>query len=154
MLDLFEMKSHNVLISCGPNVPYLGRAGAMSIGDFNVGWLSGIARAKMLPVRNTGKKERTYYVASEVEVAKKQGLALGDIHVLITHDWRSGIRDGMGTQLICSITESLQLQLHICGHRYSFHQAIIGKTSVHAVNAVPSAVMGDDLFGCGGSMKW
>ena len=72
---------------------------------------------------------------------------LGDVDVVITHDWPSGIRDGKGTALIRSITELLQPKLHICGHMHSYHEAVIGKTAVHALNAVPSGVMGEDRFG-------
>ena len=146
-LDIAEMNSDTVPIPWGPNVFYLGRAGAMSIGGLSIAWLSGIERSEMLPARNTGKKERTYYLESEVERAKKKGLALGDIDVVITHDWPSGVLDGKGTQLIRSITEKLQPKLHICGHMHSFYQDTIGKTQVHALNAVPSAIMGDDRFG-------
>jgi len=147
MLDIAEMNSHTLPIPWGPNVFYLGRAGALSIAGLNVAWLSGIERSEMLPARNIGKKERTYYLESEVERVTRKGLALGDVDVVITHDWPSGIRDGKGTALIRSITETLQPKLHVCGHMHTFHQDVIGKTAVHALNAVPSAVMGDDRFG-------
>jgi len=147
MLDIAEMNSHTVPIPWGPNVFYLGRAGALSIAGLSVAWLSGIERSEMLPARNIGKKERTYYLESEVERVKRKGMMLGDIDIVITHDWPSGIRDGKGTQLIRSITETLQPKLHICGHMHSFHQGAIGKTAVHALNAVPSAVMDGDRFG-------
>ena len=147
MLDMAEMDSQPLPIPWGPNVFYLGRAGATELHGLNIAWLSGIERSVMLPVRNTGKKERTYYLKNEVELAKRKGMMLGDIDVVITHDWPSGLRDGKGTALIRGITELLQPQLHVCGHMHSSHQATIGKTAVHALNAVPSAIMGDDRFG-------
>lgn len=119
----------------------------MSIAGLNVAWLSGIERSEILPARNIGKKERTYYLASEVDLARRKGLALDDVDVVITHDWPVGLGEGKGGELIRSITEKLQPQLHVCGHMHSFHQAVIGKTSVHALNAVPSAIMGEDRFG-------
>ena len=147
MLDTAEMDSLSVPIPWGSNVFYLGRAGATELHGLNIAWLSGIERSEMLPVRNTGKKERTYYLKNEVEFAKRKGMMLGDIDIVITHDWPSGIRDGKGTELIRGITELLQPQLHVCGHMHSYHEAIVGKTAVHALNAVPSAIMGDDRFG-------
>ncbi len=74
-------------------------------------------------------------------------MLLGDIDVVITHDWPSGIRDAKGTELIRSIAETLQPQLNVCGHMHSYHEAAIGKTAVHALNAVPSAIMGDGRYG-------
>ncbi len=147
MLDIAAMNSNTLPIPWGPNVYYLGRSGAMSIGGLNIAWLSGIERGEMLPARNIGKKERTYYLESEVELAKSKGSMLGDIDVVITHDWPSGIREGKGTALIRSITEKLEPQLHVCGHMHTHHEAVIGKTHVHALNAVPSAIMDDHRYG-------
>ena len=73
-------------------------------------------------------------------------MLLGDIDVVITHDWPSGIRDGKGTELIRGIAETLQPQIHVCGHMHSYHEAIVGKTAVYALNAVPSAIMGECVF--------
>jgi Icc-related predicted phosphoesterase len=147
MLDIAEMNSHTVPIPWGSNVYYLGRAGAMPINGLNIAWLSGVERGEMLPVRNIGKKELTYYLESEVDLAKRKGAMLGDIDVVVTHDWPSGIRDGRGTELIRSITEKLEPQLHVCGHMHSHHEAVIGKTRVHALSAVPSEIAHDGRYG-------
>ena len=146
MLDTAE-QSGAVPIPWGPNIFYLGRAGATELHGLNIAWLSGIQRSTMLPARNTGKKERTYYLEAEVELTKRKGSMLGDIDIVITHDWPSGIRDGRGTDHIRSIAETLQPKLHVCGHIHAFHQAAIGRTAVHALNAVPSSIMGDDRYG-------
>ena len=134
-------------IKWGHNVYYLGRSGASTIGGLNLAWLSGIQRGQMLPTRGTSKKERTYYLEAEVEYAWKTGRALGDIDVVITHDWPSGIREGKGTDLIRSLTEKLKPQVHVCGHMHSHHEATIGETTLHALNAVPSAIMRDQRYG-------
>ena len=146
-LDVAAMNASAVPIPWGHNVYYLGRAGAMSIHGLNIAWLSGIERGEMLPVRHTGKKERTYYLASEVDIAKRRGVMLGEIDVVITHDWPSGIRNWRGTDLIRSLTETLEPQLHVCGHLHASHEAVIGKTTVHALNAVPGDKHGDDRYG-------
>ena len=146
MLDEAENKT-TAPVPWGDNVYYLGRAGATTVSGLNIAWLSGIQRGEMLTTRGTSKKERTYYLEAEVELVKRKGTMLGDIDVVITHDWPSGIQEGKGTALIRSITELLQPKLHICGHMHSYHEAAIGKTSVHALDAVPSGIMGEDRFG-------
>ncbi len=134
-------------IKWGDNVFYLGRAGAATIHSLNIAWLSGIQRSVMLETRRPSKKERTYYLESEVELTKKNGSMLGDIDVVITHDWPIGIQGGRGTELIRSITEALQPQLHVCGHMHTHHEAVIGKTKLHALNVVPPAGRGENRFG-------
>lgn len=146
MLDGAE-KNATSPIPWGENVFYLGRAGATNIGGLNLAWLSGIQRGEMLPTRGTSKKDRTYYLGSEVELAKTKGAMLGDIDVVITHDWPSGLRDGKGTALIRSISDKLQPQLHVCGHMHTHHEATIGKTNVNALNAVPGAGHGENPYG-------
>ena len=146
-LDIAAMNSVTVPIPWGPNVYYLGRTGAITLHGLNIAWLSGIERVEMLPARNIGKKEKTYYLASEIELVKRKGLRLGSIDVVITHDWPSGIREGRGTDLIRSITEKLQPQLHVCGHLHSSFEASIGKTAVHALNAVPGAGHSGNPYG-------
>lgn len=145
-LDEAESKG-TVPIAWGPNVHYLGRAGAASIGALNLAWLSGIQRGEMLTTRGTSKKERTYYLQSEVELTKRRGSMLGDIDVVITHDWPSGIREGRGTDLIRSITEKLQPKLHVCGHLHTHFDTTIGKTAVHALNAVPGTGHSERPYG-------
>ena len=131
----------------GDTVYYLGRAGAAIIENLNLAWLSGIERGEMLPTRGTSKKERNYYLESEIERTMTQGHALGEIDVLITHDWPSGIIDGVGKALIRVLTEELKPRLHVCGHMHTFHEAAIGDTVVHALNAVPPAVRGRERYG-------
>ena len=145
-LDEAESKG-SVPIAWGPSVHYLGRAGAASIGGLNLAWLSGIQRGEMLVTRGVSRKERTYYLEAEVDFAKRKGLRLGSIDVVITHDWPSGIREGRGTDLIRSLTEKLKPQLHVCGHMHASHEAIIGKTAVHALNAVPGAGHSGNPYG-------
>lgn len=79
-----------------------------------------------------------------VDIAKTKGVMLRDINVVITHDWPSGIRNWKGTDLIRSLTETLEPQLHVCGHLHASHEAVIGKTTVHALDAVLGAKHGDD----------
>ncbi len=146
-LDIAAMNSDTVPIEWSPNVHYLGRAGAMSLHGLNVAWLSGIERVEMLTARNIGKKEKTYYLASEVELTKRRGSMLGDTDVVVTHDWPSGIREGRGTDLIRSITEKLQPQLHVCGHLHTHFEASIGNSAVNALNAVPGAGHGERPYG-------
>ncbi len=131
----------------GDNVYYLGRAGAASIENLNLAWLSGIEGGEMLPIRGTSKKERSYYLECEIEAAIEQGQALGGIDVLITHDWPSGIIDGVGKALIRVLIEELKPKLQVCGHMHTFYEATIGDTMVHALNAVPPAVRGRDRYG-------
>ena len=145
-LDEAECKGA-VPITWGPNVRYLGRAGAATIGGLNLAWLSGIERGEMLATRGTSRKERTYYLKAEVELAKRKGALLGDIDVVVTHDWPSGIREGRGTDLIRSITEKLEPKLHVCGHLHTHFEASIGKTAVHALNAVPGAGHSGNPYG-------
>jgi len=146
MLDGVENNA-TAPVPWGDNVYYLGRAGAMSIGVLNIAWLSGIERGEMSSTRGTSKKERTYYLESEVELAKRRGSMLGDIDVVITHDWPSGLRDGKGAALIRSLTEKLGPQLHICGHMHTYHEALIGETTIHALDAVPPAGRGRNTYG-------
>jgi Icc-related predicted phosphoesterase len=146
MLDIAE-QSRAVPILWGPNVYYLGRSGAMTLHGFNIAWLSGIERGEMLTTRGTSRKERTYYLESEVDFAKRKGMMLGDIDVVVTHDWPSGIREGWGIELIRGITEKLEPQLHICGHSHAFQEGVIGTTRVHALNATPSHIARDERYG-------
>ena len=144
MLDAAEEASPT---KWGDNVYYLGRSGAMTIGGLNIAWLSGIQRGETLTIRGTSRKERTYYLEAEVDFAKRKGAILGDIDIVVTHDWPSGIREGRGTDLIRSITEKLEPKLHVCGHMHASHEATIGKTAVHALNAVPGAGHSGNPYG-------
>lgn len=145
-LDAAE-KAASAPIKWGDNVYYLGRAGAATIGGLNLAWLSGIQRGEMLATRGTSRKERTYHLEAEVELAKRRGSILGDIDVVITHDWPAGIGEGRGTDLIRSITEKLEPHLHVCGHLHTHYEATIGKSAVHALNAVPGASHGERPYG-------
>lgn len=82
-----------------------------------------------------------------MDIAKTKGAMVCDIDVVITHDWPSGIRNWKGTDLIRSLTETLEPQLHVCGHLHASHEAVIGKTTVHALDAVLGAKHGDDRYG-------
>ena len=145
-LDAAE-KAASAPIKWGDNVYYLGRAGAATICGLNIAWLSGIQRGEMLATRGASRKERTYYLESEVELAKRKGSILGDTDVVVTHDWPSVIREGRGTDLIRSLSEKLQPQLHVCGHLHTHFEASIGKTAVHALNAVPGAGHSGNPYG-------
>lgn len=136
-LDAAE-RDTTIPIPWGPNVYYLGRAGAMSLGGLNIAWLSGIEIPRNLEQRRNGKAGY-HYIISDVEKTKREARRLSGIDVVITHDWPSGIKEGVGTDLIRSLTHELQPQLHVCGHMHSPRESEVFSTKVHALNTVPSS---------------
>ena len=146
-LDLAEESTRQRPIPWGPDVFYLGRSGALELHGLNVAWLSGIYRPTRFDTRGNGKKSNYHYTAADIEKTKHEAKELGAIDVLVTHDWPHGLERGRGTEHILDLNVSLRPQLHLCGHMHAFHQDVIGKAHVHALNAVPSPMMGDDRFG-------
>jgi lariat debranching enzyme len=82
------------------SVYYLGRAGARILENkLKLAWLSGIASPKADPIRRSeSPRTRTYFLDTEVATTIREACDLGDIDVLLTHDWPSELRCGRGNQ--------------------------------------------------------
>lgn len=129
-------------IPWGPNVFYLGRAGAAELQGLNISWLSGIYRQTMFDKRGNGKKSNYHYISSDLEKTKLEAKELGRVDVLVTHDWPQGIQQGRGKEHILDLNVALHPQFHVCGHHHRFLDAQIFGRKVHALGYVP-----DRLFG-------
>ncbi len=141
-LDLAENSTAQRPIPWGPNVFYLGRAGAADLHGLNIAWLSGIYRPTMPEERGNGKKSNYHYIAADIEKTKREADELGTIDILVTHDWPQGLEQGRGTEHILDLNVSLRPQLHVCGHHHRFVDAQIFSRKVHALGYVP-----DQRFG-------
>lgn len=125
----------------GLGVYYLGRGGATVLeGKLTVAWLSGIYSPKTdANMRPNSIKVRTYSSNSEVAETLRAGSKVGQVDVLVTHDWPSGLGLGHGNDVVQQRTETLHPKLHICGHMHRAAERTIGATAIHALNAVPPA---------------
>jgi len=141
-LDEAEKASGTSPIPWGPNVFYMGRSGAIELHGLNIAWLSGIYRLTMPDERGNGKKSNYHYIEGDVEKTKRDSKRLGQIDVLVTHDWPHGLEQGRGTEHILDLNVSLRPQLHVCGHHHRFVDAQIFSRKVHALGYVP-----DQRFG-------
>ncbi|TAN29982.1 MAG: hypothetical protein EPN30_01520 [Actinomycetota bacterium] len=141
-LDEAEQANGGPPIPWGPNVYYLGRAGAAELHGLNIAWLSGIFRETMPDKRGNGKKSNYHYVATDIEKTRTQAKDLGQIDILVSHDWPQGIEQGRGTEHILDLNCTLLPQLHVCGHHHRFKDAEIFSRRVHALGYVPDRRFG------------
>ena len=118
---------------------WLGRWGVTIIGDVTIGFLSGIysPRFSELPQPcRKGPKQRTYWHRSELTQLTHTAKRLDTpVDVLLTHDWPSEIgtdRYGnpVGDPSVRELVETLQPQVHACGHMHHDQQAKIGNTTI------------------------
>jgi len=133
------------------SVYYLGRAGARILENrLKVAWLSGISSPNADPIRRSeSPKTRTYFLDTEVATTIREACDLGDIDVLLTHDWPSELRCGPGNDATTEIMYAIRPTLHLCGHQHTALEGTIGTTVIHALNAVPPATtkQGRERFG-------
>lgn len=122
------------------SVYYLGRSGAAAIGrGLNIAWLSGIYSPNAdVNMREKSIRMRTYFSQKEVEHTIASANNLGDIDVLLTHDWPSGLRPGVGNDISLKLIQELHPSLHLCGHMHEGFSGYVGGTDVHALNIVPN----------------
>jgi len=146
-LDEAVKNSAAIPVPWGPNVYFLGRSGAAQLHGLNIAWLSGIYRPTMFETRGSGKKSNYHYVATDTERTKREAKKLGEIDILVTHDWPAGIENGRGTEHIRDLNVGMRPQLHVCGHMHTHRDAKIGTSAVHMLNAVPGAGHGENPYG-------
>ena len=133
------------------SVYYLGRAGAGILENrLKVAWLSGISSPNADPgLRSESLRTRTYFSGEEVATTLHEASRLGEIDVLLTHDWPSDLRVGRGNDSTRDLIEAIRPTLHLCGHMHAEFEGTIGTTIVNALNAVPPATkkQGRERFG-------
>jgi len=132
----------------GPDVTYLGRAGAVTIDGLRVGFLSGIygestyLRSADSSLRHRTGKHAAHYTAQELD--KVQSAVREGVDVLITHDWPSGITDeigrygDIGDPNVRMLIESSGAMLSIHGHMHIARRTVIRRTQVACLAIVGS----------------
>jgi lariat debranching enzyme len=123
---------------------YLGRCGATTIGGLRVAFLSGIYSSRVTDIskgqRTTGR-ERSYYLRGELTALVAQSESLGQIDLLLTHDWPSGLpgeKPGTGRPELRDLCARLRPRWYCCGHMHRRADHTIGVTQVTCLPAVRS----------------
>jgi lariat debranching enzyme len=122
----------------GGGAHFLGRAGVADVLGLRVAYLSGIYSPKITDSQSSRRdtnKDRTYYLAEEVEVVTRTVRRIGPADLLLTHDWPAGIADPyrgspVGRPELRTLCEHVQPRWHFCGHLHHRHRAAIGTTEV------------------------
>ncbi|GIH73765.1 metallophosphoesterase family protein [Planobispora longispora] len=117
---------------------FLGRSGVGEVAGLRVAFLSGIYAARVTDApgaRRETAKDRTYYTREEVERVGLAAQRAGDVDILLTHDWPSGIagpRLGahVGRPELRALCERVRPRWHFCGHMHRPHRASIGPAEV------------------------
>ena len=132
----------------GPNVTYLGRAGAVTIDGLRIGFLSGIYGEATYTRSAEGRlahrvgKHASHYTAQDLEQA--QSAVREGVDVILTHDWPAGITDEttrygeIGDSHIRTLIESSGAMLSIHGHLHVARRSMIQRTQVACLAIVGS----------------
>ncbi|MCL2422796.1 MAG: metallophosphoesterase [Micrococcales bacterium] len=121
----------------GPQVTYLGRAGAVDVAGLRVGFLSGIWN-EHVSSPDTKNPQRTgraaaYYTSTELDTTVR-ATRQGRFDVLITHDWPSGLStdrwDQVGDTQVRHLVETSRATLSLHGHMHVAHRAQVSGTEV------------------------
>ena len=121
------------------NCYYLGRVGAVTLGDLRIAGLSGIFREALFDVprpgydrfHETSNRAYTGFTAAEVDAL----LSLAPVDILLLHDWpdfllegseaaplRARLRRSRGGNAYASVlVELLRPDLVLCGHMHEAH---------------------------------
>ncbi|MFD4829154.1 metallophosphoesterase [Streptomyces uncialis] len=125
---------------------FLGRAGVADVAGLRVAFLSGIYSPRITDVpkaRRDTVKERTYYTGEELEQVSRAGRRAGQVDILLTHDWPSGVAGPhrgtpVGRPELRALSERLRPRWHFCGHMHHRHRAAIGMTEVVCLGHIRS----------------
>lgn len=100
-------------------------------------------------MRSESLRARTYFSRGEVATTLHEVSYLGEMDVLLTHDWPSDLVVGRGNDSTRDLIEAIRPTLHLCGHMHAWHEGTIGSSIVNALNAVPPATkkQGREHFG-------
>ncbi|MFJ8113382.1 metallophosphoesterase [Streptomyces sp. NPDC096132] len=130
----------------GNSACFLGRAGVTEIAGVRVAYLSGIHSPRLTDVpraRRTTPRERTYYVADEVRQTARAARRGGQVDILLTHDWPSGIAEphresSIGRPELRQLCAELRPRWYFCGHMHRRHRATVGPTEVVCLDHIRS----------------
>ncbi|MFF5207579.1 metallophosphoesterase [Streptosporangium sp. NPDC000396] len=125
---------------------FLGRSGVADVAGLRVAFLSGIHSPRVTDVPGTRRKtikERTYYTAEELERVGRAARRAGQIDILLTHDWPSGIAgphrgSPVGRPELRALSERVRARWHFCGHMHRPHRAVIGPTEIVCLGHIRS----------------
>ena len=132
----------------GPDVFYLGRAGALTIDGLRIGFISGIygesTYVRSMDGRLTRRvgKHASHYTAQELDQVQ-QAVRAG-VDVILTHDWPAGITEDsgrygdIGDPRVRTLIESSGAMLSIHGHMHVARRATIHRTQVACLAIVGS----------------
>ncbi|MCL2091869.1 MAG: metallophosphoesterase [Micrococcales bacterium] len=121
----------------GPDVTYLGRAGAVTVAGLRVGFLSGIARettASPSPKARSRDQRAAAYYSTEELASTRRATQQGRFDVLITHNWPSGLDSArtrhQGDPNLRDLIVRSRPALSLHGHMHVAHREQIGGTEV------------------------